>query len=77
MHSNCFGKSIVVHKWVWLTFRDDEYRETQLMEDDIPFIQDELDNVTTIFYIITEGARADPESLAPARNKLCMLSYHM
>lgn len=40
------------------------------MEEDIPFIQDELDNVTTILYIIIESVRNDPKSLATARTKL-------
>lgn len=40
------------------------------MEEDIPFIQDELDNVTTILYLVIESVRNDPKSLATARTKL-------
>lgn len=50
--------------------RDEEYRETQLLEEDIPFIQDELDNVTTILYILIEAVRSDPENLKTARTKI-------
>ncbi|KAB8291746.1 hypothetical protein EYC80_006541 [Monilinia laxa] len=48
---------------------DDEFRETKITEDDIPFVQDELDNVMTIFYLTIEGARCHTESLDIARNK--------
>jgi hypothetical protein len=51
--------------------RDDEFRETQLLEEDIPFIQDELDNVTTIMYLLIEGVRNDTETLKYARTKIC------
>jgi hypothetical protein len=51
--------------------RDDEFRETQLLEEDIPFIQDELDNVTTIMYLLIEGVRNDIETLKYARTKIC------
>jgi hypothetical protein len=54
-----------------LLFRDDDFRESQLLEEDIPFIQDELDNVTTILYLIIEGVRNDPETLIPAKEKIC------
>jgi hypothetical protein len=50
--------------------RDDEFRETQLLEEDIPFIQDELDNVTTIIYITIEGIRNDPVTLESARTNI-------
>ncbi|KAH8600939.1 hypothetical protein B0O99DRAFT_293990 [Bisporella sp. PMI_857] len=52
---------------------DDEYRETVLVEEDIPFIQDELDNVTTIVYLIIEGVRKDLDSLGSVRSKLYAL----
>ena len=51
--------------------RDDDFRETKLLEEDIPYIQDELDNVTTIIYLIIEGVRNDPIGLELARTKLC------
>jgi hypothetical protein len=51
--------------------RDDEFRETQLLEEDIPFIQDELDNVTTIMYLLIEGVRNDTETFKYARTKIC------
>lgn len=54
---------------------DDEFRETQLLEEDIPFIQDELDNVTTIMYLVIEGIRNDPESLKYAKTKICKDDY--
>jgi hypothetical protein len=47
--------------------RDDEIK---LLEEDISFIQDELDNVTTIIYLLLEGVRNDPEHLGPAKAKL-------
>lgn len=50
--------------------RDDEFRETKITEDDIPFVQDELDNVMTIFYLTIEGVRCHTESLDIARKKL-------
>ena len=40
------------------------------MEEDIPFIQDELDNVTTIMYLVIEGVRNDPVTLESPRGKL-------
>ncbi|RAL58482.1 hypothetical protein DID88_005186 [Monilinia fructigena] len=49
---------------------DDEFRETKITEDDIPFVQDELDNVMTIFYLTIEGVRCHTESLDIARKKL-------
>jgi hypothetical protein len=55
--------------------RDDDFRETQLVEEDIPFIQDELDNVTTIIYLIIEGVRNIPKALGTARVKLRRFSY--
>ncbi len=51
--------------------RDDDFRETRLVEEDIPFIQDELDNVTTIIYLIIEGIRNDAITLESARRKIC------
>jgi hypothetical protein len=50
--------------------RDDAFRETQLLEEDIPFIQDELDNVTTIIYLTIEGIRNDPVTLESARTNI-------
>lgn len=52
---------------------DDDFRETKLLEEDIPFIQDELDNVTTIIYLIIEGIRNDPVGLKSARTKILEL----
>ncbi|RFU27392.1 hypothetical protein B7463_g8937, partial [Scytalidium lignicola] len=52
---------------------DEEFRETKLTEEDIPFIQDELDNATTIMYLFIESARSDPTALEPARNALLEL----
>jgi hypothetical protein len=46
-----------------------------LLEEDIPFIQDELDNVTTIMYLVIEGIRNDPESLKYAKTKICKDDY--
>lgn len=56
---------------------DDDFRETQLLEEDIPFIQDELDNVTTILYLIIEGVRNDPNSLQSVRAQLMDLNPGM
>jgi len=53
------------------THRDDEFRETQLAQEDIPYIQDELDNVTTIMYLIIEVVRKYPDVLEDVRSKLC------
>ncbi|KAH8682794.1 pheromone-dependent cell cycle arrest protein-like protein Far11 [Tricladium varicosporioides] len=53
---------------------DDDFRETKLVEDDIPFIQDELDNVTTITYLMLEGVRSDPSALESPRMKLLELN---
>jgi hypothetical protein len=50
--------------------RDEDFRETRLMEEDIPFIQDELDNVTTILYVLIEGARNDLSGLEMVGSKL-------
>lgn len=58
-----------------ITQRDDDFRETKLVEEDIPFIQDELDNVTTIIYLTIEGIRNDPVALGSARTKICQLPY--
>jgi len=55
--------------------RDDDFRETKLLEEDIPFIQDELDNVTTIIYLVIEGVRNDPSILDPARARLSSSLY--
>lgn len=53
---------------------DDDFRETQLPEEDIPFIQDELDNVTNIMYLIIEGVRNDREYFPSAQTKLFKLN---
>lgn len=58
-----------------MKYRDDEYRETQLTEEDIPFIQDELDNVTTVLYVLIEGARNFPLEVESARSALCMYLF--
>jgi hypothetical protein len=52
--------------------RDDEFRDSELLEEDIPFIQDELDNVTNIMYMIIEGVRNDREYFKAVEGKLCM-----
>ncbi|KAL3422395.1 transmembrane hyphal anastomosis protein ham2 far11 [Phlyctema vagabunda] len=52
---------------------DDDYRNSKLLEEDIPFIQDELDNVTTILYVIIEGVRHDAENQQLALGKLLAL----
>jgi len=49
--------------------RDDDFRESHLLEEDISFIQDELDNVTTLMYLVIEGVRND-ETLTSPRDKL-------
>jgi hypothetical protein len=46
-------------------------RETKLTEEDVPFVQDELDNVMTIFYLIIEGIRFHKDDMQDAREKLC------
>lgn len=48
-----------------------------LVEEDIPFIQDELDNATTIMYLLIEGVRTDSEHLKYAREKICKKSIHI
>ena len=53
-------------KMLW----DDEFRETKLLDEDIPYIQDELDNVTTVIYMLVEGVRNDPVGLASVREQL-------
>ncbi|TVY25608.1 Factor arrest protein [Lachnellula hyalina] len=53
---------------------DDDFRENKLTEEDIPFIQDELDNVTTIMYLVIEGVRNDPVTLEYPRGKLLGLN---
>lgn len=58
-------------------FRDDDFRETKLLEEDIPFIQDELDNVTTITYLLIEGVRNDPVTLESPRMKLRTYIRHI
>jgi hypothetical protein len=40
------------------------------MDEDIPYIQDELDNVTTIMYLVIEGVRNDPATLESPKVKL-------
>ncbi|KAK2628740.1 hypothetical protein QTJ16_001843 [Diplocarpon rosae] len=47
--------------------------EMLLTDEDIPFIQDELDNVTNIMYLILEGVRHDPIGLMSAREELLKL----
>jgi hypothetical protein len=44
-----------------------------LLEEDIPFIQDELDNVTTIIYLTIEGIRNDPVTLESALTEIRQL----
>ncbi|RDW89121.1 putative HAM-2 [Coleophoma cylindrospora] len=53
---------------------DDEYRDTNFLDEDIPFIQDELDNVTTIMYVIIEVVRNDPTSHEFAQTKIFELN---
>ncbi|KAH6715055.1 pheromone-dependent cell cycle arrest protein-like protein Far11 [Leptodontidium sp. MPI-SDFR-AT-0119] len=57
-------------KMLW----DDEFRETKMLDEDIPHIQDELDNVTTVVYVIVEGIRNDPVGLASARQQILELN---
>lgn len=52
--------------------RHDGYREATYTEQDISLMQDELDNVTTIIYILIESARYYPEVLSSTREGLCM-----
>ncbi|EDN93237.1 hypothetical protein SS1G_09103 [Sclerotinia sclerotiorum 1980 UF-70] len=61
-----YGVMQTAFKHLW----DDEFRETKITEDDIPFVQDELDNVMTIFYLTIEGVRCHPESLDVAKKTL-------
>lgn len=42
------------------------------MDEDIPYIQDELDNVTTIMYLVIEGVRNNPIILESPKVKLRM-----
>ncbi|RDL35404.1 Protein required for hyphal anastomosis (HAM-2) [Venustampulla echinocandica] len=56
---------------------DDDFRETKLLEEDIPFIQDELDNVTTITYLLIESVRDDPITLESPRMKLLELNPNL
>lgn len=58
-------------KMLW----DDEFRETKMLDEDIPHIQDELDNVTTVVYVIVEGIRNDPVGLASAREQICRFYF--
>ncbi|KAJ5033355.1 uncharacterized protein L3040_008473 [Drepanopeziza brunnea f. sp. 'multigermtubi'] len=53
---------------------DDEFRETKVFGEDIDYVQDEIDNVTTVMYLIIEGIRNDPIGLASAREKLLELN---
>ncbi|TAQ90665.1 hypothetical protein B7494_g964 [Chlorociboria aeruginascens] len=53
---------------------DDGFRDSKLPEEDIPFIQDELDNVMTIMYLLIEGVRNDPVTLQSAHSKLLELN---
>lgn len=65
------GKSATIFSMSWLTLsRDDEFRGTKLTEEDIPFIQDELDNVTTVIYLLIEGVRYNPKDLEAARIRI-------
>jgi hypothetical protein len=48
----------------------EESRGAQISEDDIPLLQDELDNVTTIMYILIESARNDAVRLAATYKEL-------
>jgi len=73
MLSRGSGMSRVEPTMTFLTLRrDDDFRETKLTDEDIPFIQDELDNVTTIMYLVIEGVRNDPVTLESPRMKLRM-----
>jgi trans-2-enoyl-CoA reductase len=72
MRSSVSGKKIAVARNQAYSDRDDDFRETKLLEEDIPFIQDELDNVTTIIYLLIEGIRDDPKTLDSARTEICV-----
>ena len=78
-HGKCFQKAMVsFHCFLGDSAhdsRDDEFRETQLLEEDIPFIQDELDNVTTIIYLLIEGIRDDPVTLESGRTEIRQLFH--
>lgn len=56
--------------------RDDDFRE-KFVDEDIPFIQDELDNVITIMYLTIEGVRNHPIYLASTRTSLCEYPYEL
>ena len=49
---------------------DDELRDPLLLEEEMPFIQDELDNVTTILYLVIEVVRTNAETLQSVRTTL-------
>jgi trans-2-enoyl-CoA reductase len=70
MRSRGSGKEITIARNKTHRNRDDDFRETKLLEEDIPFIQDELDNVTTIIYLVIEGIRDDPKTLDSARAEI-------
>lgn len=53
---------------------DGELRDPLLLDEDMPFIQDELDNVTTILYLIIEGVRTNSETLQSVRTKFFQLA---
>ncbi|KAG9232105.1 pheromone-dependent cell cycle arrest protein-like protein Far11 [Amylocarpus encephaloides] len=53
---------------------DADCRETKLTEENIPFVQDELDNVITVEYLLIEGVRNDPVTLESPRIKLLELN---
>jgi hypothetical protein len=72
MRSRGYGKKIAIAWNQAYRDRDDDFRETKLLEEDIPFIQDELDNVTTIIYLLIEGVRDDPKTLDSARKEICV-----
>jgi hypothetical protein len=46
---------------------DDDYRNNQIAEEDIPMVQEELDNFMTITYVAMEGARTYQKDLPFAR----------
>ncbi|KAI9746373.1 MAG: Factor arrest protein 11 [Claussenomyces sp. TS43310] len=52
----------------------DEFRDAQIPEDEIPLMQDELDNVTTILYMVIETTRYDTAALQSTCNDLRKLN---
>lgn len=67
------GRVFDVMRYAFDRFWEDEYRNSQIPDEDITLLQSELDNVMTIMYLAIEGPRNKPAKLSVVQAQLMEL----